>query len=314
MSSLPLVGIVFSRDRAMQLDAMLHSLMQHCSDYQQARYFVIYQATSPQHARQYSFLVSQYAQTKNIQFIAQRDFQVDFYRCIMPTQKGDPASPIWGRVLAMGWKSPIFSRILPEDRFLLFLVDDNIFVSDFSFEAILHTLCQNERAIGFSLRLGLNTTHCYTEDATQEISNYYYPEDRIIEYEWKDAEGDFNYPLEVSSSIYRARDLFALLAELNFDNPNMLESLLAQNIQRFSGLRPNLLCFDRSVTFCNPINKVQTIFDNRAGANAEYSCEALANLFDDGYRIDVDTYSGFVPQACHQEVGLILTQSKSEYQ
>jgi hypothetical protein len=64
------------------------------------------------------------------------------------------------------------------------------------------------------------------------------------------------------------------------------------------------LCYENSVTFCNPINKVQTVATNRAGSVVEYSSDHLAQLFESGYRIKVEAYTGFVPNACHQEVAL----------
>ncbi|HEY0733431.1 MAG TPA: beta-1,6-N-acetylglucosaminyltransferase, partial [Herpetosiphonaceae bacterium] len=57
--------------------------------------------------------------------------------------------------------------------------------------------------------------------------------------------------------------------------------------------------------FCNPINKVQTIYDNRAGDAPQYAADHLANLFEQGYRVRVTAYAGFVPSACHQEVDLL---------
>jgi hypothetical protein len=313
MSSFPLVGLVFSRDRAMQLDALLRSLIKHCRDHQQVQFFVIYRASNPQHTRQYSMLESQYAPAKNIQFIPEGKFRSDLYRCVLAIKFGDPVSPFLGKILAFGWKAGLAPRLEKEARFLLFLVDDNIIFSDFSFDAVLNALRQNEKAIGFSLRLGLNITHSYTLDNAQNLDRYSYQNDQVIEYEWISAEGDFGYPLEVSSSVYRYLDLLPLLARLRFDNPNTLESLLALNSQRFDDIKPRLLCFDRSVTFCNPINKVQTRFENRAGREAKYSCQSLADLFDDGYRIDINEYSGFVPNSCHQEVELALMQHTSEY-
>ncbi len=68
--------------------------------------------------------------------------------------------------------------------------------------------------------------------------------------------------------------------------------------------QPALLCYEQSVTFCNPVNKVQTVYANRAGTASEYAADHLAELFDQGYRVQVAAYAGFVPSACHQEVEL----------
>ncbi len=53
------------------------------------------------------------------------------------------------------------------------------------------------------------------------------------------------------------------------------------------------------------------MIDNRRGDKSEYSIEALAGLFADGYRIDVKAFSGFVPTAVHQEVELAFWQREN---
>lgn len=314
MGVLPLTGIVFSRDRAMQLDAMLRSLIRHCTDFQEAPFYLIYRTSSPQHARQYSLLKKQFELFPNIYFVAEENFRNDLIRCAMAPIDRETMNKGLGRLFVLGYKAGILNSYKKKDLFILFLVDDSIFVSDYSLASIIHSLLENPKALGFSLRLGLNTTHCYTTDMTQMLSDYRYQNDEIIEYDWLLAEGDFGYPLEISSSVYRSRDILNLISRLNFDNPNTLESLLASYSNRLSDLLPSMLCYERSVTFCNPINKVQNVFDNRAGSCTDYSSQSLADLFDDGYRINIDVFSTFIPSACHEEVDLIFTNMNSEAQ
>jgi len=129
----------------------------------------------------------------------------------------------------------------------------------------------------------------------------------MLKYSWVSAQHDFAYPLELSSSLYRMVDLRPILRPFHFTNPNTLEGLLAREANRFLRTRPALLCLERSVTFCNPLNKVQDgAPENRAGAKVEYSPESLAALCQLGYRIDVAAYSGFTPVSCHQEMPLVF--------
>jgi hypothetical protein len=93
----------------------------------------------------------------------------------------------------------------------------------------------------------------------------------------------------------------------------MLEGRLAAQAQEFTKIRPSLLCFEQSVAFSNPVNKVQNQFNNRSGNKIEYTTERLAQMFDAGYRIDVDAYSGFVPNSCHQEVELQFVKIGSSF-
>ncbi|MCX6055961.1 MAG: hypothetical protein NTZ74_13820 [Chloroflexi bacterium] len=73
--------------------------------------------------------------------------------------------------------------------------------------------------------------------------------------------------------------------------------------------QPTLLCSPLSITFCNPVNHVQMVAKNIAGKYFSYSSNQLADLFDQGKRIDVDAYSGFIPNACRQEVELLFNKA-----
>ena len=71
----------------------------------------------------------------------------------------------------------------------------------------------------------------------------------ILKYDWTSAERDFGYPLEVSSSLYRVKDIYPILVQIHFRNPNTLEDQLAANKHIYVKTRPNLLCGKLSLTF-----------------------------------------------------------------
>jgi hypothetical protein len=170
---------------------------------------------------------------------------------------------------------------------------------------VVDALRSNSDALGFSLRLGKNTTYSYMQDRLQPLPPFVELQDNTLKYIWPDAAQDFGYALEVSSSAYRARELSPYALGLSFDTPNGFEAEIAGRKKRFDRKFPYLLCFSQSVTFCNPVNKVQQGFDqNRASQLYAYSPDELAERFERGDRIRVETYSGFVPSACHQEVEL----------
>ncbi len=54
------------------------------------------------------------------------------------------------------------------------------------------------------------------------------------------------------------------------------------------------------------MNKVQKVFDNRAGGKEAYYIDALGKSFAEGWRLDVAAYDAFVPNGCHQEVEIKL--------
>ncbi|MEW6600678.1 MAG: glycosyltransferase [Nitrospirota bacterium] len=266
-----IVALIFSRDRAMQLDGTLRSLVLHCSDITEVDIKVLYKTSGPNHMRQYERLREEH---NFAEFIAEDDFRRQVLDLIRPYQC------------------------------VLFLVDDNIFVSGFSAGEMVEALKKNPDALGFSLRLGRNAGECYALNAKQGAPDFESVDAGVLKYRWEGADYDFGYPLEVSSSIYPVNYIKPLLEQVEFTNPNTLEARMAENTRIYSRLRPNLLCCETSVTFCAPVNKVQTVCDNRAGEEQCNSADALAERFNDGDRINVSSYDGFVPEGCHQEVPL----------
>lgn len=301
-----MIGIIFSRDRAFQLDGTLRSLLWHCQDTNVLELFILYKATSEKHMRQYEQLKKQYT-AKNIRFLAERSFKEDILKLLFT-----PSLSLWeqSRTYLSGrlgeWFGHPFSVLMPfgRENTILFLVDDNIFVRAFRLAEVTAALDANSTVLGFSLRLGPNTSYCYPLDQQQTPPDFRPVNDHVLEYHWGGAEGDFGYPLEVSSSIYRIKELLPLLVIMPYTNPNQLEAQLARRAKKFRRKAPLLACFRQSVTFCNPVNRVQTVLNNRVGSNQEFSNENLANMFDADYRLDVDAYKDFVPVSCHQEVDL----------
>jgi len=266
-----IAGLIFSKDRAMQLQAAIDSFYLHCRGRSQIQLHVLYKASSRLHSSQYDRLKQTFG---DVSFIAEADFKA--------------------QVL----------EVVGGFEYVLFGVDDNLFTGDFCPGDIVASLQHNADAVGFSLRLGSNTTCCYARDAAQKTPHFQQVEGRILKYDWTQGEYDFGYPLELSSSVYRTADIRELLAGAEFTNPNTLEGAMAANSHQFRWARNSLLCFERSVAFCAPVNMVQTVWDNRVGANPDYSVDRLGQMFDDGIEIDVERYSGFVPNSCHQEVEL----------
>ena len=186
--------------------------------------------------------------------------------------------------------------------YVLFCVDDTVFVHPFNLERPISLLKSNNDAIGFSLRLGLNTHYCYMKDCEQAIPKFEVVGGAWIKYNWTKAEQDFGYPLEISSSLYRTEDIIPILENCCFDSPNTLEMMLYRS--RFRPQKESLLCYSRSVAVSVPFNKVQTDFPNNR--SMKYTPHYFKVLHDQGKRIDVKKYTGIVPNAVHQELQLIL--------
>lgn len=320
--------LIFSKDRAMQVDATLRSFFLHCLDYQSAQVHVLYKTTNTRHAAQYEFLQHEYS---NARFYAQKNFRRDMLDILSPF-KSRAATTAYRllSLLGFGFRTGtrpdlLMRRFVDAPRLalirvlfpridspsgILFLVDDNLFVRNFSLASILSTLKSNPDSIGFSLRLGNNTVRSYSANSSQPLPAFTSLPESMLKYRWVDVGFDFGYPLEVSSSIYLDTVLLPFLLTNTFHNPNELEASIASRTTYFRNSHSALLCFEQSVAFCNPINIVQTFHPNRVGETQPYAIDELVMRFDNGERIDVEFYNGFVPNACHQEVELKFTQVK----
>lgn len=265
-----MVGVIFSKDRPMQLDALLCSFALHCQDARNVKINVLYKTSDAFQESLYQELAQDYPQ---VQFVAEKDFKEDLI------------------------------RLLQDSRYILFLVDDTLFVRSFHLAEIVSHLRETEESLGFSLRLGKNTVYCHHADTDVPLPGFRPASQRVQKYIWSNACWDFGFPLEVSSSVYRADDVFPLFEQLAFSGPNNLEMQLDSQKSKF-GNREFLSCYERSVAFSAPLNKVQTVGECRAGQKEEYSPAFLGRLFREGRRIDVFTYAGFVPNAPHVEVEL----------
>ena len=267
-----LVAVIFSKDRAMQLDACVRSLALYCKDIDQYPQRVIYTASSDRSEKQYEVLRQCHRGTE---FVRETSFFSDLVEAIHG-----------------------FS-------YVLFLVDDNLFVRDWSVTEVLTALEMNHQAIGFSLRLGMNTSVSYSLSKPQELPQFLTVAPQILKFPWANAKHDFGYPLEVSSSIYRAGQILTLIESAPaISNPNSLEAFLDSKKSNFLNSEGELLCFRTSVAFCNAVNNVQVDWVNRCGDRLQDSHYALMRKFDLGYRIDLIPLKNFITDSCHQEVEL----------
>jgi putative sugar O-methyltransferase len=264
-----IVSVLFSKDRAMQLDGTLKSFFLHCTDAALIALKVLYTTSSPCHEDQYQRLQQDY---HSVEFISETSFKSDLLSLLASTEQ------------------------------ILFLVDDNIFIRPFLIAPLAAALSQQPDLLGCSLRLGKNTTYCYMLNKPQTLPSFEPTGNGLLKYDWTRAECDFGYPLELSSSLYRTADLLPLLKQVDFMNPNTLEASMDANKAVFQARKPALLCFESSIAFCNPVNKVQTVFDNKSGVDASYSPDKIAELFNQGFRIDLAPFENFTPNSCHQEV------------
>ena len=267
----------FSKDRAMQCDAMIRSFTAHAKNIpSDTKRYVLWKPTSSDTERQYYQLWDKHNQW-----------------CFIRESKD---------------AFKLHMTALAEDKSidkLLFLVDDTIFVKDFDLTEDIRALDMTKEAIGVSYRLGRNCVHNYPGNRDQSVPDLKLLLGSHHYYDWDKAEGDFAYPLELSSSLFRMRDIEMPLKAGEYAGPNQLEDVL--NSYKYNTGRHKLMMYETSRAFACPVNMTQTTYTgNRVGREAHLSTQSLADKFDQGLRIDVDRFDGMTPKGCHQEHDLVL--------
>ena len=175
MATQPLMIMMFSRDRAMQLDAALRSFLLHCQDAEQFELFLIYKTSREIHAQQYAQLRNQFSRYGNIHFYQQRNFRQDVLDVMSAYSLEGNRERFYRLTARLGPRLSFISAHFlnfSANQYVLFLVDDNIFVRDFYLNHVVRVLSEHPDTLGFSLRLGTNTRYCYTLDRPQEIPDY----------------------------------------------------------------------------------------------------------------------------------------------
>lgn len=228
MSPLPLEVVIFSKDRACQLDALLRSM---------DRYFqidhrttVLYTATTKDYFRGYGILQDT---NPGVAFIKEQHFKEDLVNALQSAAH--------------------------EHLHLMFLVDDIIFIRSYIGGDNLDAFTHDESILTLSLRLGENITYCHPRDIETVPHDF---SDSNMWY-WQEAHtGYWNYPMSLDGHIFRSSDIVNLVKKLDFHNPNTLEALLAQN-----ALQKPLMLAEKEPYLVNlALNRVQDIFSNPHGS------------------------------------------------
>lgn len=181
-----LTCIVFSRDRAMQLDAFLASVRR-CVPTLFDEIIVLFKATGERHAVAYEQLMAEHGEPT---WLAETSFRED--------------------LLALRGAQEL----------LVFHTDDDVFF------AAAQAVELREDEVCFSLRLGLNTTYCYPLDVTERLEGAAIGTNRVSWEWRSQGPGAYSYPLALNGHVFRADEAHMWLESVDYSTPNELESAL----------------------------------------------------------------------------------------
>lgn len=266
-------GIVFSKDRAMQLDLLLESILLNFN-FEDYKINILYKSSNDEFQKGYDLVINKYPQ---FNFKKEESF-----------------------------KENVLSLFNDSDYTVFFTDDDIIYKSFKLTKDELHNIFELSKAICFSLRLGLNTTNCYTMQRLNKLENYnkheFFYDTKFIEtfISWKVADGtnDYAYPMSVDGHIFKTEYIKNLCEVLDYTNPNLFEAMLSN----FGRGEMIISSYEHSKLVNSPINRVQETFQNLSGMKYKYSVEDLNEMYLDGLILNLEKMNFEEINGCHQEI------------
>jgi hypothetical protein len=261
--------VVFSRNRASQLDLLLKSLKTTFKEFNNSIVNVIYDFTNMEFYEGYEILKKE--TFENVKFYTDKEFG--------------------------SFKQTLFNVLDSEKYFTMFLCDDIIFSNNWSIsDKEIQILKHNQKIIATSLRLWEGIDFCYS--INQKTPPPSFDGDNV--WSWIGLNGDWGYPMSVDGNVFRTEDIMTKIAAVMFSTPNELEAVLAATADQNY---PLYVCYRHEPKLFNiPANIVQTKFMNRH-ANIK-TADNLNYLFLDGKRLDEKFYFGKKFNTVHVELDL----------
>lgn len=258
------VYIIFSKDRAAQLDLLLASMELNLDLIPQV--IVIVKATNPVFRAAYDRVFSKHS--KVISEVFEEGVTLTFRDCFI-------------RAYALSAKA----------EFIGFLVDDAVFYRATTIASIFD---HPKRQLVFCTRLGMNINYNYVQGIEQPKPNISIVcgsgNDRLITWKFDLGLGDWARPFALDGNIYKKDIIDPLINLIWFESPNTLEC----ELQNFNYMSKSFfpLAYFKSISFLLPLNRVQDDFSNRA---MDFTPDLINQKFLNGTTFDVKQFCGITP-------------------
>ena len=264
-------AIIFSKDRAAQVDSLLRSMRDHVA-VPLAGTSVLYKASNPSFRQGYERAASRNL-IPGVTWVEEQSFRND---CISLVSS------------------------LPAGSLVLTLVDDDVFFRTFDAAAAVGAFSA-ARHCALSL-----VAYPEWEKRLPQLRRT--PD--YVEWKWAyliKPRGFHLYPFCLDASIY-SRDLLArLLPCLDFKAPNSLEGALNRAKRKLIvWRRGRLLATPKPCVFNNPLNRVQ---EESSTDNLEISAEQVNRRYCAGFEIDNTDLYAASPSRCHFPVAIRFVRS-----
>ena len=252
VNSNKILSIVFSKDRAMQLNAFLKSYYSRIIN--PSPITILYKATSEEHFKSYEDLKLLFSDREVI-FIEETEFRNQLIEIIKST----------------------------DAKRIIFYVDDMIFTHEFDYSN-LYDVDAYKNILSFTR--GKDLTYSTVLERTIELPKFV-QNGVFLSFDWDEVEySDWTYPIGVSGYMYGQEEILAMFKLIDFVAPNSLESEMQNFIHLFK--KRTGLCTNEAVSVCVHDNLTQTEIDNKILGN--FTIQELLDLWNDGKEINVSSF------------------------
>ena len=252
--------IIFSKNRACQLELLLRSMKKHWLD--KITPAIIFKADNESYTHGYHLVSDD--NFGNVIWVNETESRATF-------------------------KDLVIRMIDPTKLLTVFFVDDIVFKENFTLDCDrIDFFINRNDVVCASLRLGKNINYCYAHkiDALP-------PEiDECGMWKWKGLPGDWGYPMSVDGHIFKTSDILPKIKSIQFNGPNWLEG----NLEKTPIEKQYMMTFDRSKIINIPANRVQSNSFNR---NMNIDVNWLNNVFISGKRIDLTSIESLENNSVH---------------
>lgn len=185
-----------------------------------------------------------------------------------------------------------------------FFLDDDIIYNKVELDDITSQIKSDEDVVCFSLRLGDNTTKCYTLGAENVLHDIRY-DGNFMKWDWSLHYLDFGYPFAMDGHVFRTRDIYKLVRKSRFTGVEELEMALFDFTETFP--RNMMASYKTSALVGAPVGRVQQSIDNEITmrlkeAEARVRRENMNTVFLSGEFIKLENIDFSNIEGCHQKL------------
>lgn len=266
--------IIFSFNRALQLDALLSSIQKYWINISH-HVTILYNTTDNSYQKGYNILKQKYpTYSFTKETIGNYKYPIKNYISFFNLKKLIRYKKC--RVQKSNFRE-LLNQIIAQsnDDYIMFLTDDSIFINKVNIDnKLLLWISSSPQNNSFSLRLG---RHINTPSKPLKI------DEDIINWKYSDYKSfkNWGYPFSVDGHIYSKIIIKQLLNKIIFNNPSTLEAHVYDYVQKHgllnigkTSVSPFLLSY--------PLNMVQTMVDNES---LNISPNKLNNYLLQGYNL-----------------------------